>query len=209
MKQQNKFQNKLLCNIQVDVEVNDHGDFEYDLNFDDDKDNSSTTSNSSPTDNKKPSPSHPSPTSENLHEVSSLTPKNVQEDYPTSNDLNDNSTMKNTDDTNNIPNTQKEDNDTKDSIDITCNSNESKIVKEIINRLGIIMPKLTYELFDSHYSENQESLADAAMIAFLENSETIEATESVSNDLSSESHVNRNTLSSLIKATCKDEIKKK
>ena len=85
---------------------------------------------------------------------------------------------------------------------------KTNTIYEIKNQLRNTIPFLSYKLFHLHNSENEESQADAAVMAFWESNNIGKTTTEVNLSLEQERHLKRETISNLITTTCKTEIQK-
>ena len=91
---------------------------------------------------------------------------------------------------------------------LTSANDKNTSINEITGQLHCIIPQLSYELFNFHVAENQDSQADAAVLAFWETNDTTTITTNVNSSLEQEKHFNKETISSLITKTCKHELSK-
>ena len=87
-------------------------------------------------------------------------------------------------------------------------NDKTTTINEITSQLHHIIPSLSYDLFNFHVAENQDSQADAAVLAFWETNDATTITTNVNLALEQEKQINKETISSLITKTCKHEISK-
>ena len=85
---------------------------------------------------------------------------------------------------------------------------KTSTIFEIKNQLNKIIPHLSYKLFNFHNSENEESQADAAVMAFWEANSTTKITTEVNLSLEQEKNLKKETISNLITTTCRNVIQK-
>ena len=114
------------------------------------------------------------------------------------------------------PTPQKIDDNDTDSISVLTDKSyhlqthddNNNTIAHVRDQLHNIIPQLSYQLFNFHASEQQDSQADAAVLAFWEANNTNTNTTKINLSLEKETNLNQETIATLISNTCKSEIKK-